>query len=248
MGSLIVFMFGIILGSFLNVCIYRIPLAQSIVYNRSHCPVCNKTISWYDLIPVFSWLILKGRCRYCQALISARYLLVEVLTGLIFIACYVFFDVSYYFLGSIVFSCFLIVITFIDIDHQLIFDKVVIWLAVTGVLINTLFNFLSFWDMFIAAFICSGIMLIIAVASRGGMGGGDIKLIAAVGLWLGCKLTILTLFLAFVLGGIAGAVILLLKIKGRKDYIPFGPFIALAAFISLLYGNRFIDWYVANFL
>lgn len=247
MASLILFS-GFIIGSFLNVCIHRIPSNESIVGYRSHCPSCFTTIKWFDMIPLISWVILKGRCRACKTAISKRYPLIEFLTGIIFVFCFLIFHISYSLISAIFLSCFLIVITFIDIDHQLILDKVLIWLAGTGVVINISLNSLSILDMLIAALVGGGIMLVIAIASRGGMGGGDIKFAAALGIWLGWKLTLLTLLLAFILGGLGGVAVLLLKLKGRKDYIPFGPFIALGAFISLLYGNRIINWYIINFL
>jgi leader peptidase (prepilin peptidase)/N-methyltransferase len=230
------------------VCIHRIPLHKSVVGYRSHCPKCDIPIKWYDLVPIASWFILNGHCRNCGAPISCRYSLIEFLTGIIFVFCLLIFNISHSLITAIIFSCFLVVITFIDIDHQLILDKVLVWLAGTGVAINLWLNSLNILDMLLAAFVGGGIMLVIAVASRGGMGGGDIKFAAALGIWLGWKLTLLTLFLAFILGGLGGGIVLLLKLKGRKDYIPFGPFIALGAFISLLYGNQIINWYITNFL
>lgn len=229
-------------------CIHRIPLHKSVVGYRSHCPKCDIPIKWYDLVPIASWFILNGHCRNCGAPISCRYSLIEFLTGIIFVFCLLIFNISHSLITAIIFSCFLVVITFIDIDHQLILDKVLVWLAGTGVAINLWLNSLNILDMLLAAFVGGGIMLVIAVASRGGMGGGDIKFAAALGIWLGWKLTLLTLFLAFILGGLGGGIVLLLKLKGRKDYIPFGPFIALGAFISLLYGNQIINWYITNFL
>lgn len=229
-------------------CIHRIPLHKSVVGYRSHCPKCDIPIKWYDLVPIASWFILNGHCRNCGAPISCRYSLIEFLTGIIFVFCLLIFNISHSLITAIIFSCFLVVITFIDIDHQLILDKVLVWLAGTGVAINLWLNSLNILDMLLAALVGGGIMLVIAVASRGGMGGGDIKFAAALGIWLGWKLTLLTLFLAFILGGLGGVIVLLLKLKGRKDYIPFGPFIALGAFISLLYGNQIINWYITNFL
>ncbi|MGI6091440.1 MAG: prepilin peptidase [Negativicutes bacterium] len=245
---IILLLLGTIIGSFLNVCIHRIPLHKSVVGYRSHCPKCDIPIKWYDLVPIASWFILNGHCRNCGAPISCRYSLIEFLTGIIFVFCLLIFNISHSLITAIIFSCFLVVITFIDIDHQLILDKVLVWLAGTGVAINLWLNSLNILDMLLAAFVGGGIMLVIAVASRGGMGGGDIKFAAALGIWLGWKLTLLTLFLAFILGGLGGGIVLLLKLKGRKDYIPFGPFIALGAFISLLYGNQIINWYITNFL
>lgn len=239
---------GLAIGSFINVCIIRLPANQSIVLGRSHCMKCGVQIRVLDLIPIFSYLRLKGRCRFCNAKFSSRYFFVEFFTCLIFFYLYVTLGISNDLVKILILLSYLIVITFIDIDHQLILDKVLIWLAGTGVIINLFIGTLSVVDMLIAALAGGGLMLLIAVVSRGGMGGGDIKFMAALGLWLGWKLTLLTLFLGFVLGGISGGLFLLLKIKGRKDFIPFGPFLAIGAFISLLYGNELIRWYVTNFL
>ena len=248
MYFLFIFLFGLIIGSFLNVCIFRIPQNQSILYPRSYCPRCGYKLKTLDLIPVVSYLFLKGRCSSCRSSISIRYPTIELLTAVLFTLCFTYIGISDILFRCFILTSFLIIITFIDIDHQLILDKALIWLAGTGVLINLWLGSLSIFEMLIAALIGGGIMLVIAVASRGGMGGGDIKFAAALGIWLGWKLTLLTLFLAFILGGLGGVIVLLLKLKGRKDYIPFGPFIALGAFISLLYGNQIINWYITNFL
>jgi len=239
--------FGLCIGSFLNVCILRLPHRKSIITPSSHCGFCKKPIEPWDLIPIISYIILLGKCRYCSMNISIRYPLTEALTACLFALCFQVQGLSEELIQSIILTSFLIVITYIDYDHQLILDKVLIWLAGTGVVINLLINSISITDMLIASIVCGGFMLLIAVASRGGMGGGDIKFVAALGLWLGLKLTLLTLFIAFVTGGLGGVIVLLLKLKGRKDYIPFGPFIALGAFISMLYGNRIIEWYLNSF-
>jgi Type II secretory pathway, prepilin signal peptidase PulO and related peptidases len=193
-------------------------------------------------------MFLKGRCRYCKSKVSLRYPIVEILTACLFILCFDIVGFSQELIKPLILTSFLIIITCIDYDHQLILDKVLIWLAGAGVVINLLFSSITISDMLIAGLIGGGIMLLIALISRGGMGGGDIKFVAALGLWLGIKLTLLTLFLSFVLGGLGGIIVLLLRIKKRKDLIPFGPFIALGAFISVLYGNKIIAWYVNSFM
>lgn len=208
---------------------------------------CHQKIRSLDLIPLLSYISLHGQCRNCGTRISLRYPIVEALTAFLFILCLEFTGLSEELLKYLILTSFLITITFIDYDHQLILDKVLIWFAGAGVVINLAINSVSITDMLAASLIGGGIMLAIAVASRGGMGGGDIKFVAALGLWLGLKLTLLTLFIAFVTGGMGGMIVLLLKLKGRKDYIPFGPYIALGAFISMLYGNRIIEWYLCQF-
>ncbi|GBG54883.1 type 4 prepilin-like proteins leader peptide-processing enzyme [Sporomusaceae bacterium FL31] len=257
---------GFCIGSFLNVCIYRLPHGQSINQPRSHCMNCNTMLKTLDLIPILSWLILGGRCRNCGTPITFRYPAVELLTGILFIFCFNEFHLGPELFKALILTSFLIVITYIDYDHQLILDKVVIWLAGTGVVINLFTNYInvlanyagittffyveytSMVDMLLGALIGGGLLLIIAMASRGGMGGGDIKFAAALGLWLGWQYTLMTLLLAFILGGVFGVIILALKIRGRKDVIPFGPFIAIGAWISLLYGVDLLKLYIRWFL
>ena len=243
MTGSIVFIFGLLFGSFLNVCIYRIPAGQSIVHPPSRCGSCQTRLKPWDLVPVFSYLWLRGRCRYCQAAVSPRYPLVELLTGAIFLWCYAVFDLSHLLPAALLLSLFLIVISFIDYDHQLILDKVLVWLAGAGLLFNLYTNQVGFFDMLGGGLLGGGLLLVIALASRGGMGGGDVKFAATLGLWLGVKLTILSLFLSFFLGGVGGALLLLLGIKKRKDMIPFGPFLAAGAFLTVLYSQDIIFWY-----
>ncbi|MBP2627107.1 MAG: Prepilin peptidase, partial [Firmicutes bacterium] len=149
---------------------------------------------------------------------------------------------------ALILTSFFIVITFIDYDHQLILDKVLLWLSGAGVVINLWIGSVAPLNMLIAGFIGGGLLLIIALVSGGGMGGGDIKFAAALGLCFGWQYLLITLLLSFVFGGIGGVLLLVFKIKSRKDFIPFGPFIALAALITVLYGNNMITWYMGNLL
>lgn len=237
---------GLIIGSFLNVCIYRLPRSQSVLSPPSHCPTCMTRIQPQDLIPVFSWMRLRGRCRHCRTLISPRYAFVELLTSGLFIWSFLLFGLTAMLVKSLILASFLIVIIFIDMDYQLIFDKVLLLLAGTGLLLNLWTGHVGFWEMLISSLSAGGLFLLIAVLTRGGMGGGDIKFAAAVGIWLGAKLTVAALFIAFVLGGAGGMMVLALKLKSRKDYIPFGPFIAVGAWISFLYGMKIIAWYLTR--
>lgn len=238
---------GFAIGSFLNVCIYRLPLNKSIVFPPSHCFQCQTPLSWRDLMPVLSYIVSKGRCRYCGGRYSVRYAVVEILTAILFLWCYYIFGLSLELAKALVFTPFLIVITYIDYDHQLILDKVLIALAVSGVIIEFVHPVVGWYSILMGSMTSGGLLLVIALISGGGMGGGDIKFAAALGMWLGLQGTLLTLFLSFLIGGIAGGIILLCKLKNRKDAIPFGPYIAISAFISLLYGNDIIHWYL-NFV
>ena len=243
-----IFILGLLIGSFLNVCIYRIPAGQSIIHPPSHCGACNTRLRPWDLIPLLSYAFLQGRCRYCQARVAIRYPLVELLTGLVFVWSYTVIGLAPQLAGALVLSSFLIIIIFIDYDHQLILDKVLVWLAGAGVAINLYTGQTGLLDMLLGAVLGGGVLLVIAVVSKGGMGGGDIKFLAALGLWLGVTLTVRTLFLSFLFAGVGGGLLLLLKIKGRKDRIPFGPYIAAAAWLAVLYGEDIIRWYWRQFL
>lgn len=207
---------------------------------------CSTRLKPLDLIPVLSYLFSRGKCRYCGTSFSPRYALVELLTALLFVWCFQVFGLSLMLLKAFILTSFLIVITFIDYDHQLILDKVLLWLAGFGVVINLYLGSVEPLDMLIAGLMGGGLLLLIAVVSKGGMGGGDIKFAAALGLCFGWQSLLLTLLLSFALGGIGGALLLALKLKSRKDFIPFGPFIALGALITLLYGNTIITWYIGN--
>ena len=260
MPELLLFGFGLVIGSGLGVLIYRLPRGEAILQSP-RCTICGAELSPMDQIPVISFLSRHGRCRYCGAASSARSVLVELLTGVLFVGCYLVFGLEPELAKALALAAFLLVVTFIDYDYQLILDKVLIWMAGTGIIINLVLKYAAVWlgavgwhncylnislgwmDMAIAVLAGGVIMLVLAIISRGGMGRGDIKFAAVLGLWLGWKLTLLTILLSFVIGGVTGALLLLLKIKGRKDFIPFGPFIAIGAFIALLYGQHILAWY-----
>ena len=245
-----IFIVGLVVGSFLNVCIYRLPKEKSILYPPSHCYSCKQRLRPWDLIPVFNWLFLRGKCRYCATPISGRYAIIEVFTGVLFMASLYIIGLSIELIKALILTSFLIVITFIDIDHQLILDKVLIWMAGAGVAINLFIGppTPGMWQMLLAAAVGGGVLLLIAVLTRGGMGGGDIKFMAVLGLWLGWPYIVITMLMSFIIGGVVGLVLLLLKRKGRKDFIPFGPFIAAAAYITFLYGTDILMWYFGQFL
>ena len=246
--AVIVLFFGLVAGSFANVCIYRLPRNESIVFPASHCPSCNKPIHWYDNIPVFSFLALRARCRSCHKPISWRYPLVEALTGLLFLAMYWRFGLTLYLFAYCLVSLFLVVITFIDLKEQIIPDELSYSLLFAGIFFS-FFNaelylkYLFYFPLAInrlAASYCGllvggGLLYFIAWVSRGGMGGGDIKLAAALGTFLGWANTLVMLGISFLLGGVVGVVLLLLGRKKRKDPIPFGPFIALATILLILF-------------
>ena len=234
---------GIVIGSFLNVCIDRLPEGKSIVRTPSHCPHCQKRIPAYDLLPVLSYLILRGRCRNCGEKIPLRVLIVEVLTGIVFILIWIRFGLSWETLAVSLYCSLLIVIAFIDLEHQKVLNKLVIPGIVLGLITAALLNLDDFWTYLIGGLVGFGVLFLIAVLAPGAMGMGDAKLILFLGLITGFPEVILLLFLAFLLGGLTSVLLLLLKRINRKDTIAFGPFMALAGFIVLLYGRQILDWW-----
>lgn len=243
----LIFIFGLLFGSFLNVCIYRIPVNKSIVNPPSACPNCEYQLAWYDNIPVISFIFLGGKCRKCKTEISLRYPMIEMLSGLVTVLLYVFFGLTLQFFFVVVITFMLIIITFIDIDHKLIPNRIVIAMLSIGLIYELVVRPVSLLDALIGFFAASVPLLIIAFLSKGGIGGGDIKLMAVVGIFLGWKGVLLALFIGAVTGAIIGIIGMILKKKKRKDVIPFGPFLCLGILVAIIYGEQLIDMYI-NFI
>lgn len=254
-----VFVFGLMIGSFLNVCIYRIPLKKSIINPPSGCPGCGEKIRFYDNIPVISYIILKGRCRHCRQPISLMYPLIELITGLLSLAIFVNYYPDYQqYLAFFIFVSALIVITFIDLSHQIIPDIISIPGIVAGFLSTVFFNIISaypiaWYDSLLGIIMGGGILYIIAVGyekltGKQGMGGGDVKLLAMIGAWMGWRAMPLTLLVSSLTGSIIGAAALLIAGKGLRTRIPFGPFLVLGALIYLFFGNRIEYFYFHLFM
>ena len=239
-----IFVLGLVVGSFLNVCIWRLPREESMIRPGSHCPACSTALRARDLVPVLSWIFLRGRCRHCSEQISPRYPAVELLTGGLFLICFLQLGLSPALVAALVFSAFMVAITFIDLDHQIILDGMLALLAVCGLGLQLWTGSVGLVSMLIGAGVGGSLLLLLAILSRGGMGGGDVKFAAALGFWLGWPGTLLGLFLGFVLGGVISLLLLVTKLRGRKDFIPFGPFIAIGAWIVLLYGRSILNWYL----
>jgi leader peptidase (prepilin peptidase)/N-methyltransferase len=239
-----IFILGLCIGSFLNVVIYRLPGGESITLERSHCTSCGKRLRWYELIPLFSYLFLRGRCRTCHEPISLRYPLVELLTGIIFALLFLRFSLTIELVKYLFLSALLVAVSFIDLEHYIIPNSLIITGLAGGLILNIAAKDVGFVSALAGLLVTSGFLLLIALASKGGMGGGDIKLVAVTGLFLGWPLGPFGLILGAVIGGMIAVVLLLFRIKGRKDPLPFGPFIALGTFISILYGSQIINWYL----
>ncbi|MBC2716702.1 MAG: prepilin peptidase [Desulfobacteraceae bacterium] len=245
---IITFIMGACIGSFLNVCICRIPESRSIVTPGSSCPGCNTLIKFYDNIPIISYLLLLGKCRTCAEPISVRYPLVELLTGLLALASVIRFGISIDFLIYFIFISALLIITFIDLDHQIIPDVI----SLPGIPIGLLSSFflasLYFKDALIGALIGGGSLFLIAwgyhfITGKEGMGGGDIKLLAMVGAFCGWQGVFFTIFVASASGSLIGAVLMLFAQKDLKFAVPFGPFLSLGAIAYIFFGPELIFWY-----
>ncbi len=242
--QIILALMGAAIGSFLNVCIRRIPVGESLVLPASHCPKCLHPIRFYDNIPIISYLVLGGRCRNCGEKISLQYPLVELLAALVAILIFWQYGLTIRYLLAFLFACVLIVITFIDLEHQIIPDVLTLpgiplffLAAVLGMGVPVL-------DAALGVLIGGGILYAIAfgyelLTKREGMGGGDIKLLAMLGAFCGWRSLFFILFVSSFLGALVGISVMLVKGKDMKYAVPFGPFLSLAAFIYLFWGDRF---------
>jgi len=256
--AFIVFVFGAIVGSFLNVCIIRLPKDESVVHPPSHCPTCNAAISFYDNIPLISYLVLRGRCRSCHAKISPRYFLVELLMGSLAIALYFQFSLSLAFFVSFVFVAALVVISFIDLDVRIVPDVIslpgiiagLVFSLVARYLINDPFELIpSPVGALLGILIGGGFLLLLAwgyerFTGVEGMGGGDIKLLAMIGAFLGWPSIPLTLFFASLGGSVVGLTAMLIKGVGRRYALPFAPFLCLGALLYLFFGKQLMELYL----
>jgi len=268
-AAIFMFALGLVIGSFLNVCILRIPREESVVLPPSHCPACNAAIKAYDNIPVLSWLLLGGRCRKCQARISPLYPSVEALTGLLFLACYLAFGLSTELLKWSVFAALLVVLTITDIRERILPDKVnflglglglglslvtnpidgtALWLS------RRMFDFppplrvLSLGDAVLGAAAASGLLWLVAegyfrLRGREGMGLGDVKMMAMAGAFLGVQRGLLTILLGSLLGSVIGAAVITVGRKGTDFELPFGTFLGAGALLVVFFGSPALAWY-----
>ncbi len=239
--AIFVFLFGLIVGSFLNVCIYRIPIAKSIVYPPSACPYCGTPIKWYDNIPVISYIFLKGKCRHCKHPISAIYPTIELLSATVSLLIFLKYGLSYQSAAFLVFVYALIVGSFIDIKYYIIPDRISLGLIILGISFSY-FLPIGLKNSIIGA--ASGFLILYLVAIFGkiafkkdAMGGGDIKLLSGIGAFLGIKGVFFTLLFSSFLGSIIGIVLILIGKKHITGRLPFGPYLSLAAFAYLFFGQ-----------
>jgi leader peptidase (prepilin peptidase)/N-methyltransferase len=239
---------GLMVGSFLNVCIYRIPLRRSVVYPRSKCVSCDRPLAWYENIPVVSYLVLRGRCRTCGTRISLQYPLVELTTAAAFVIHYEVLGLSPLLPVRIAFTCVLIVLFAIDLEHQLLPNVITLPALAAGLVLSLVLP-PGLRDALIGVLVGGGILFLIAevyfrLRKEEGMGMGDVKMLAMIGAFLGWKLTVLTLILASFGGSIAGILLLVTRRGNMKAALPFGTFLAAGALAASLFGEPLVNWYV----
>jgi leader peptidase (prepilin peptidase)/N-methyltransferase len=233
---------GLVLGSFLNVVIYRVPQHESIVRPGSHCPGCGASIRWYDNIPVVSWVALRGRCRTCGSEISLRYPLVEAITGIAFALAMWRFGLSWPVLVAWAFIAAMVAVAFIDYDHMIIPNKIVLPGAVLGLIASVALHPQRWWVYVAGSLGAAAFMFILAMLWPGGMGPGDIKMALFMGAVLGAHVLV-ALFAAFMLGSIAGVYMMTVQKRSRKAKIPFGPYLAIGAVLAIFLGETVLRSY-----
>jgi len=239
---------GLAIGSFLNVCIHRLPSKGSIVHPPSSCPQCGSILRWFDNIPVVSYVILGGRCRQCKATISIRYPIIEVVTMAIFLLHYTVFELDIILVPRLLFACTLIVLFAIDLEHHLLPNAI----TLPGIVVGLAFSAMlppGLADALIGTVVGGGVLWVVGEAyyrysGQEGMGGGDVKMLAMIGAFLGWKLVVLTLVLSSVLGSLIGVLVLAIRRGGLKHALPYGTFLSLGALVSSLVGERIVDWYL----
>ena len=244
-----VVLFGLCIGSFLNVCIYRIAREESISFPPSHCTKCGYELKVKDLVPVLSYVFLGGKCRACKEKISIKYPLVEILNALLYVVIYLNYGLNFEFFKFIIFASLMIVIGFIDFETKYVFNSTVVFGVVSGIIFLIAEWIITKnipWTNLAGAAIGFGVIWAI-VTLTGGMGEGDIDIALICGLFVGIKGIIVTIFLAFIFGVLVGAIILILKLKDRKAEIAFGPYLAIGGIIASAYGSRLIEYYLALF-
>jgi leader peptidase (prepilin peptidase)/N-methyltransferase len=249
LGLVFAIALGLCLGSFLNVCIYRIPIKKSIVFPPSSCPVCDEKIRFYDNIPLLSYILLRGKCRKCESAIPLHYPAVEALAGLLSVALFMRFGVSPPYFLYLLFTAALVTISFIDLHHKIIPDVISLPGIVVGLGIS-LFEFtpVSWAESLIGIVGGGGFLYLVAVlfewlTGREGMGGGDVKLLAMIGAWMGWKALPFIILISSITGTVIGGAALVVARKGVRTRIPFGPFLGLGALIYFFFGSELVSWF-----
>jgi len=238
------FLVGITFGSFFNVVGMRVPNKESIVHPRSSCPHCHTVLSWKELIPIVSYVWQRGRCRNCESNISLFYPAFEALTGLLFVFSLYKIGFELELVVALTFVSLLIIITVSDLSYMLIPNRILLFFFILFSIERMLIPLSPIYDSLLGSFVGFALLYVIAVISKGGMGGGDIKLFAVIGLVLGTKDVLLAFFIATIVGTLFSLFGMISKKLTRKSAIPFGPFISLGALVAYFYGDSIIQWYV----
>jgi len=242
---IMIFILGAIIGSFLNVCIYRIPINKKIITGRSKCTSCNREIRWFDLIPIISFFILKGKCRDCRSGINFRYAIVETLTGLIFALIVSILGITWQSVIYLILSSLLIVGSVIDLDYKIIPNRIPLIIFAIAIVSSLTGIHISIIDLVIGLAVGFGFLFLLSLGSiiilkKDGMGGGDIKLMGAVGALIGWELVLLALMLSAYIAIIFLIPLITLKLLKANDSIPYGPFLSLGSLVAILYGNNIL--------
>jgi leader peptidase (prepilin peptidase)/N-methyltransferase len=240
---------GAVIGSFLNVCVYRLPLGRSVVFPVSACPRCRHELSWFENVPIISWLVLRGRCRSCRAPIGVRYPIIEAITAGMFAGAWWLYGPTPLFASRVVFACALIVLFAIDLEHHLLPNVI----TLPGIVVGVLFSFFTepgWVDSLIGVLVGGGSLLsmfylYLAVRKKEGMGMGDPKMLAMIGAFLGWKMTLVALMFASLTGSLFGLAMLGTRRGGLESMLPFGCFLALGAAVAATVGPAVLDWYLA---
>jgi leader peptidase (prepilin peptidase) / N-methyltransferase len=246
-GALSAVLFGAVIGSFLNVCIYRLPRGESLVWPGSRCTSCGRALSWFDNLPILSWVVLGGRCRTCRAPVSAMYPIVEAVTALAFLGGYLLYGVTLLGVVRVLFACALIVLFVTDLQHKILPNSI----TLPGIVIGFICSFFlppGWFDSLIGILVGGGVLFAIAegyyrIRGEEGLGMGDVKLLAMIGAFLGWKLVLLTLMLASLSGSIMGVALIVSRRGDMKYALPFGTFLAIGAVVSAAWGTPIVDWY-----
>ena len=244
-------LFGLVIGSFLNVCIYRLPRGESVAWPASRCTSCKRSLAWYENVPVVSWAVLGGRCRTCKARVSAVYPVIELSTGILFAAAYSWYGPTPLGIVRTLFGCALVVLFVIDLQHRILPNVITVPGTLIG-LVLSLFLPPGWVSSLIGVAVGGGMLFGIAetyyrIRGIQGLGMGDVKMLAMIGAFLGWQLALVTLILASFGGALLGVALIVTKRGGMQAALPFGTFLAVAAAIAAVAGDRLVTWYLSYY-